>query len=159
MNREDARLLILKSYFSHKTEGFFSITRNLNGSDSSFRQAAAWSLWRDVTILITLRHDVITSWAKRKLPRASSRLWNEPWHEISNNVICATSKDSDQPAHTRCLIRTFSNRLNVLWVLCYWLNIIEIPSLKGDCTGSSESEPTLKALLYATFSCSLVTFP
>ena len=35
----------------------------------------------------------------------------------------------------------------------------EFPSLKGDCTGSSESELTLKALLYATFSCSFVTFP
>ena len=22
---------------------------------------------------------------------------NEPWHEISNNVVCATSKSSDQP--------------------------------------------------------------
>ena len=29
-----------------------------------------------------------------------SRL-NEPVHEISNNVVCATSKASDQPAHTR----------------------------------------------------------
>ena len=24
----------------------------------------------------------------------------EPVHEISNNVVCATSKASDQPAHT-----------------------------------------------------------
>ena len=29
----------------------------------------------------------------------------EPVHEISNNVVCATSKASDQPAHTRSLIR------------------------------------------------------
>ena len=28
----------------------------------------------------------------------------EPVHEISNNVVCATSKASDQPAHTRSLI-------------------------------------------------------
>ena len=28
----------------------------------------------------------------------------EPQHEISNFVICATSKASDQPAHTRSLI-------------------------------------------------------
>ena len=35
----------------------------------------------------------------------------------------------------------------------------EFPSLKGDWTGSSESELTLKALLYATFSSSFVTFP
>ena len=29
----------------------------------------------------------------------------EPWHGISNNVVCATSKASDQPAHTHYLIR------------------------------------------------------
>ena len=32
----------------------------------------------------------------------------EPRHEISNNVVCATSKASDQPAHTRSLIRAFA---------------------------------------------------
>ena len=26
---------------------------------------------------------------------------NEPWHGISSNVVCATNKASDQPAHTR----------------------------------------------------------
>ena len=29
---------------------------------------------------------------------------DEPVHEISNNLVCATSKASDQPAHTRSLI-------------------------------------------------------
>ena len=38
----------------------------------------------------------------------------EPLHEISNNVVCATSKGSDQPAHTRSLIRAFARRLNIL---------------------------------------------
>ena len=38
----------------------------------------------------------------------------EPRHEISNNVVCATSKGSDQPAHTRSLIRTFASCLNIL---------------------------------------------
>ena len=32
---------------------------------------------------------------------------NEPRHEISNNVVCATSKGSDQPSHMRSLIRAF----------------------------------------------------
>ena len=32
----------------------------------------------------------------------------EPVHEISNNVVCAASKASDQPAHTRSLIRAFA---------------------------------------------------
>ena len=52
--------------------------------------------------------------------RVSPRLFNrayiyiyiyiyEPWHGISNNVVCATSKASDQPAHTRSLIRAFAS--------------------------------------------------
>ena len=39
---------------------------------------------------------------------------NEPVHEISNNVVCATSKGSDQPAYRRSLIRAFARRLNIL---------------------------------------------
>ena len=38
----------------------------------------------------------------------------EPVHEISNNLACATSKASDQPAHTRSLIRAFASRLSIL---------------------------------------------
>ena len=38
----------------------------------------------------------------------------ELWHGISNNVVCETSKVSDQPAHMRSLIRAFASRLNIL---------------------------------------------
>ena len=38
----------------------------------------------------------------------------EPRHEISNNVVCATSKGSDQPAHTHSLIRAIAGRLSIL---------------------------------------------
>ena len=38
----------------------------------------------------------------------------EPVHEISNNVVCATSKASDQPAHMRSLIRAFASCLSIL---------------------------------------------
>ena len=38
---------------------------------------------------------------------------NERWHELSNNVVCATSNGSDQPAHTHSLIRAFASRLNI----------------------------------------------
>ena len=38
----------------------------------------------------------------------------EPVHGISNNVVSATSKASDQPAHTRSLIRAFAGRLSIL---------------------------------------------
>ena len=34
----------------------------------------------------------------------------EPVHEISNNVVCATRKASDQPSHMRSLIRAFDGR-------------------------------------------------
>ena len=38
----------------------------------------------------------------------------EPWLGISNNVVYGTSKGSDQPAHTRSLIRAFASGLNIL---------------------------------------------
>ena len=37
----------------------------------------------------------------------------ELWNEISNNVVCVTSKGSDQPAHMHSLIRAFASRLNI----------------------------------------------
>ena len=39
---------------------------------------------------------------------------NEPQHGISNNVVCAISKVSDQPACMRSLIRAFASGLNIL---------------------------------------------
>ena len=48
----------------------------------------------------------------------------EPVYEISNNVVCATSKASDQPAHTRSLIRAFTSSLSTLWLLSHWPNVI-----------------------------------
>ena len=53
-------------------------------------------------------------------------IWSkyEPWYVISNNVVCATSKALNQPAHTHSLIRAFASRLDILWVLSFWLNII-----------------------------------
>ena len=60
-------------------------------------------------------------------------------HEISNNVVCATSKGSDQPAHTRSLIRAFARCLNILSVKLLTEHLMEVLSLKGGCTCSSES--------------------
>ena len=39
---------------------------------------------------------------------------SEPVHEISNKLVCATSKASDQPAHTHSLIRAFASRLSIV---------------------------------------------
>ena len=46
-------------------------------------------------------------------PEVTPTMKIEPRHEISNDVVCATSKASDQPAHTCSLIRTFACRLSI----------------------------------------------
>ena len=58
-------------------------------------------------------------------------------HEISNNVVYATIKASDQPARTCSLIRAFASRLCIVKPLTE--NYLEFLSLKEGCTGSSES--------------------
>ena len=66
-------------------------------------------------------------------------LLNEPVHEISNNVVCATSKASDQPAHTRSLIRAFASRFSVFLIVKLLTEYhLEFLSFKGGYTGSSE---------------------
>ena len=52
----------------------------------------------------------------------------EPRHEISNNVVDATSKASDQPARTRSLINSFCMRFCYLLVLFLKINLFEISS-------------------------------
>ena len=59
----------------------------------------------------------------------------EPRHEISNNVVCATSKASDQPVHMRSLIKAFAIRLNIVWLLSYYH--LEFLSLTEGCRGLS----------------------
>ena len=63
----------------------------------------------------------------------------EPQHDISNNVLCATSKVSERPAHMRSLIR-------LCWSLEYSISVklltehhLKFLAYKGGCTGSSES--------------------
>ena len=53
---------------------------------------------------------------------------DEPVHEISNNVVCATTKASNQPAH-----------INSMIVKLLTQHHLEFLSLKGGCSGSSES--------------------
>ena len=70
-------------------------------------------------IVKTWKYSVIKTYIQVKLEEEKT----EPPQEISNNVVCATSKGSDQPAHSRILIRTFSRCLNILWGLSSWPNI------------------------------------
>ena len=53
-------------------------------------------------------------------------------------MVCAASKGSDQPAHTRSLIRAFASRLNITVKLLTEHNL-ELLSLTGGFTGLSES--------------------
>ena len=62
---------------------------------------------------------------KSNMPRYSIKF--EPWHEISNNVVCTTSKASDQPAHTRSLI---TEPLLVAWV--FWILFPYLFRVAGD---------------------------
>ena len=39
---------------------------------------------------------------------------NKPAHDKTYNKTCATSEDSDQPAHPRSLIRVFADRMSLL---------------------------------------------
>ena len=57
---------------------------------------------------------ILVAWGDNPGLLCCSKFKYEPWHEISNNVVCATSKGSDQPVHTRRLIRGFASRLNIL---------------------------------------------
>ena len=52
--------------------------------------------------------------AGKKITQEARVKTNEPVREISNNVVCATSKASDQPAHTHSLIRAFASCLSIL---------------------------------------------
>ena len=62
-------------------------------------------------------------------------LINEPRHEISNNVVCAASKLSDQPALTRSLVKAFAS----MDVKPLTVRYLEFVILIGCCTGPPES--------------------
>ena len=72
----------------------------------------------DTTLLTIIWRDTFSSHDDRvgiilKLTSYSQlTLIFEPVHEISNNVVCLTSKASDQPAHTCSLIGAFVSRLS-----------------------------------------------
>ena len=65
---------------------------------------------------------------------------HEPVHDISNNVVCLTSKASDQPAHMRSLIRAIAGLFDYSMIVKLLIeHYLQFLSLKGGCRGSSES--------------------
>ena len=65
-------------------------------------------------ILRPKRLSLVNMFSNKIFSKHYLRMIFEPVHEISNNVVCAASKTSDQPAHTRSLIRAFAGRLSIL---------------------------------------------
>ena len=74
---------------------------------------------------------IVVSGAELLYQSGYAKMLYEPWHGLSNNMVCSTSKASDQPAHTRSLIRAFARLLTE--------HHLEFLSLKEGCTCSSES--------------------
>ena len=76
---------------------FFSVDRHKRAAWKKVREAGMWKL-----SICMREHEIDHDNAY------------EPCQEISNFVVCATSKASDQPAHTRSLIRAFASRLSII---------------------------------------------
>ena len=92
--------------------------------------------WRRISLRCLLTECFIRSLIKLKIPHKNPKIDNElvqliekgnpcdinclreyiieSRHEISNKVVCAPIKASDQPAHTRSLIRAFASHLSIL---------------------------------------------
>ena len=58
---------------------------------------------------------VTNNWCTEKSPLRSTEInvKHIKSRDISNNVVRATSESSDQPVHTRSLIRAFASHLNI----------------------------------------------
>ena len=73
-------------------------------------------------------------------------------HEIPNNVVCAASKGSDQPAHTHSLIRAFASLFNIFMTLRLLTEPhLEFLSLKGGHTGSCQNATLLESHVVVHF--------
>ena len=95
-----------------------------------------WLHYVDILLLILLI--CVIQW--NKVHQQITKLTAfEPFHEISINVVCVTSKGSDQPAHMQSLIKAFSSCLNILRLWLLTKHHLEFLSLRGGCTGSPES--------------------
>ena len=62
----------------------------------------------------TMFYTVMNKQSAIGICETNKRCTHELRHEISNNVVCVTRKSSDQPGHTRSLIRAFASCLNIL---------------------------------------------
>ena len=73
----------------------------------------------------------------QKEPQVAKR--NEPPHDKTNKMACASSKDSDQPGHLPSLITVITVHMKKTWVLSYPLSTQQRLIRLGGCPGWSES--------------------
>ena len=66
-------------------------------------------------------------------------------HEISNNVVCATSKGSDQPAPDQSLCKSLEYSMTVKLLTEHHFEFL---SLKGGCRARGSSESTHAKMLH-----------
>ena len=66
---------------------------------------------------------------------------------MSNNVVNATSKGSDQPVHMPSLIRAFASQMNILLTEQHW----EFLSLKGTCTYTCQNSTLLEITCHGSY--------
>ena len=101
-------LLLFRHYISHK------ITFGAPSSGGVLCSACGAFIEKDIScsFFSSMKKSFITS--RSGCNNCFGYILYEPVHEISNDVVCATSEASDQPAHTRSLIRAFASRLSIL---------------------------------------------
>ena len=77
---------------------------------------ADWNCWLQISAFSLVSVFRIPFSLSDVIPNVSffNDLTNEPRHDISNNVVCATNKASNQPEHSRSLIRAFASPLSIL---------------------------------------------
>ena len=92
-------------------------------SQKELRTTRACALTRSNTVFIFLGVENCKNFYSSNMPMSVCKFHNyinckqskfEPQHVISNNVVCATNKASDQSAHVHSLIRAFASHLNIL---------------------------------------------
>ena len=65
-----------------------------------------------------VKYLMLRSLSRPRIPLGVFDVWAVTWY--FQHVVFATSKASNQPAHTRSLIGGFAGPLNILGVLSYW---------------------------------------
>ena len=117
-------------------------TAEMQDDMPGYKMCASWSPGSKAAYSVTLS----VPWKSKLTPQIGNTclgviaLLLEPPHEISNNVVYATSKASDQPAQTRSLIRAFASRLNIAMSFKLLTEYhFEFLRITEGCTDSSES--------------------